>query len=117
MKFLDRLLGKSVIKEEVEHAVIIHFQYNKDKMDDLYELREKLEEHINKKAIGEYDGHEIATDMSDGYLYMYGKNAESLFKEVKPILEETDFMIGAIAKLRFGPPEDGVKEIKIEIGK
>jgi hypothetical protein len=43
---------------------------------------------------------------------MYGPNAEVLFKTVKQTLEATDFMSGAKAKLRFGPPEDGVKEIE-----
>ena len=36
-------------------------------------------------------------------------------KAVKPTLEETEFIEGAKAKLRFGPPEDGVKEIEFEI--
>ena len=117
MKFLHKLLGKTPKKEIVEHAVIIHFQYGKGKMDDLYKLRDKIEQQINSKGLGEYDGHEIATDLSDGFFYMYGPNAEQLFAGIKLILEETDFMKGAKAKLRFGPPEDGVKEITIEIGK
>lgn len=117
MKFLDKLLGRKVKEEVVEHAVIIHFKYGKNKMDDLYKLRDKIDKQISRKSLGEYDGHEIATDLSDGYLYMYGHNAEKLFTGIKTILEETDFMIGAKAKLRFGPPADGVKEITIEIGK
>jgi len=117
MKFLDKLLGKTPKKETVEHAVIIHFQYGKENMDDLYKLRDKIEQQIISKKLGEYDGHEIATDLSDGYLYMYGHNAEHLFSGIKLTLEETDFMKGAKAKLRFGPPQDGVKEITIEIGK
>jgi hypothetical protein len=117
MKFLKKLLGKRVKEAGVEHAIIIHFQYGKDKLDDLYKLRDKLEQRINDKKLGEYDGHEIATNLSDGYLYMYGQNAEFLFSGIKEILEETEFMKGAKAKLRFGPPEDGIKEITIEIGK
>jgi len=70
---------------------------------------------ITKNNVGEYDGHEIAVDYSDGFLYMYGPNAESLFEIVKPVLAATDFMKGATAKLRFGPPEDGVKELEVEI--
>ena len=115
MKILDKLFGKTQKKEVVEHAVIIHFQYGKDKLDDLYKLRDKIEHLINTKELGEYDGHEIATDLSDGYLYMYGPNAEELFTGIKLELEETDFMKGAKAKLRFGPPEEGVKEIVVEI--
>ena len=115
MNILDKLLGKKSKRELVEHAVIIHFQYGKDKMDDIYKLRYKLEQKINSKGLGEYDGHEIAIDLTDGYLYMYGPNAEHLYKGIKSTLEEVDFMKGAKAKLRFGPPEDGVKEITISI--
>lgn len=48
---------------------------------------------------------------------MYGPNAETLFNGINDTLIQTDFMKGAKAKLRFGPPEDGVKEITVEIGK
>ncbi len=60
--------------------------------------------------------HEINMDMSDGTLYMYGPDAESLFKIVKPILEQTDFTRGAWAILRFGAVNDenaSVLEIQI----
>lgn len=98
-----------------EHAVIIHFNYGIQGLDKLYELRDKLEKIITENKVGEYDGHEIAVDYSDGFLYMYGPNAEALFKAIKPILEQTDFMKQAKATLRFGPPEDGVKEIEVVI--
>jgi hypothetical protein len=55
--------------------------------------------------------------MSDGFLYMYGPNAENLFKAVKCILEETDFTKGSLATLRFGGPGSGAREIEIEIEK
>jgi hypothetical protein len=55
-------------------------------------------------------------DLSDGSIYMYGPNAEELFKAVKPTLESTDFMKGAIAVLRFGPVHNNSSEIEIEIG-
>ena len=111
MGILEKLFGKN----KTEHAVIIHFNYGIDEMDKLYELSDKLERFIRKNNLGEFDGHEIAMDCSDGFLYMYGPNAETLFKGIKPILEITDFMKGAKAKLRFGPPGDGVKEISVEI--
>lgn len=122
MGFLNSLFGNKndapKPKKEAtspEHAVIIRFQYGFEGLEPLYELEEKLEKVINNDKAGEYDGHEIATDYSDGFLYMYGPNAETLFKTIKPILDETSFMKGAIAKLRFGPPEPDVKEIEVEI--
>jgi hypothetical protein len=111
----DKLLGKNKTVKEPEHAVIIRFLYGTDRLEPLHRLEKELEKSIEQEGVGEYDGHEIAVDHSDGFLYMYGPNAEKLFKTVEPILEQTDFMNGAIAKLRFGPPKDGVKEIELKI--
>lgn len=122
MGFLSEIFGNkndSISQwngQKNEHAVIIHFEYGIKGMERIYKLRDKLETTIQKNNWGEYDGHEIATDYSDGFLYMYGPNAETLFNGIKSILEKTDFLNGAKAKLRFGPPEDGVKEITVEIG-
>lgn len=98
-----------------EHSVIIHFNYGIEGLDSLFNLEDKLEKAIEENNAGEYDGHEIATDYSDGFLYMYGPNAETLFKAVKPILEATEFMRGAKATLRFGPLDKEVSEIEVEI--
>ena len=122
MGFLDKLFGlnknESVNNQtEVEHAVIVQFDYGIEGMEELYKLSDRLESIIEENQLGEYDGHEMATDYSDGFLYMYGPNAETLFNGIKDTLEQTDFMKGAKAKLRFGPPEDGVKEITVVIGK
>ena len=114
----DKLFGKTKTdssQQEPEQAVIIRFRYGIDALEPLHRLEKELEERIEKEGVGEYDGHEIATDYSDGFLYMYGSNAETLFKTVKPTLEKSDFMKGAMAKLRFGPPEDGVKEIQVKL--
>jgi hypothetical protein len=97
------------------HAVIVHFTYGIDELDPLHDLENKLAKVITENEVGEYDGHEIAIDGSDGFLYMYGYNAETLFKTVKPTLKATEFMKGATATLRFGPPEDGVMTIEVEI--
>jgi hypothetical protein len=122
MGFLDKIFGSKKQESEnnepaIEHAVIVQFDYGIQGMEELYKLRDKLENVIQKNQLGEYDGHEMATDYSDGFLYMYGPNAETLFNGIKQTLEQTNFMKGAKAKLRFGPPEDGIEEITVEIGK
>ena len=116
MGFLDKIFGRQKPSSTVEHGVIIRFQYGKENLDPLHNLEKQLEDVLAGKAVGDYDGHEIATDYSDGFLYLYGDNAERLFKEIKSTLESTDFMTDARVKLRFGPPEDGVKEIEFRLG-
>jgi hypothetical protein len=93
-----------------EHAIIVHFNYGSRDLTRLFALEEKLEAAIAKAGVGEYDGNEVATDGSDGQIYMYGPDADKLFQVVKPILEATSFMRDAKVKKRYGPPEPGVKE-------
>ena len=123
MSLFGKLFGKKTngiqiktqTEKEPEHAVIVYFDYGIEGLEPIHQLGDKLEKVISDNNVGEYDGHEIAMDYSDGSLYMYGPNAETLFKTIKSTLEETKFLKGAKAKLRFGPPEDGVKEIDVEI--
>jgi hypothetical protein len=96
------------------HAVIVHFMYGLEELDPLYRLEDELAENILLNNAGEYDGHEIAMDNSDGYLYMYGPDAESLFKAIRPALEACRFMKGAKALMRFGLNDESDIEVEIK---
>jgi hypothetical protein len=50
-------------------------------------LEKKLETAVGAAKVGEFDGNEMAVDGSDGFLYMYGPDADQLFDAVKPVLE------------------------------
>lgn len=92
-----------------EHAVIVYFGSGFNDLDTIYELEDKLEAAISEAGVGEYDGHEVALDGSDGSLYMYGPDADALFAVVAPILKGVRFLQGAKALKRYGPPEDDVR--------
>jgi len=66
---------------------------------------------IKASGVGEYDGHEIAVDGSDGVLYMYGPDADLLFGKVAPVPRSAAFVAGAQATKRYGPPGDGVRKV------
>ena len=93
-----------------EHAVIAKFDYAGSSPDALLEVEEELEAAINAAGVGEFDGNEIAVDLSDGSLYMYGPDAEALFAVIRPILARAECLRNTRVILRFGPPEDGVPE-------
>lgn len=93
-----------------EHAVVVHFAYGSRDLAKIFALEDELEKAILEAGAGEFDGNELATDGSAGYLYMYGQNADRIFAVIKPILEKTSFMRGAKAKLRYGPPQAGSEE-------
>lgn len=97
------------------HSVTVYFQYGRDSLDPLFELEVNLRDAISSEGAGSYDGHEIAVDYSHGCLYMYGLNAELLFRAVESTLRSTDFMAGAIATLRFGGFGTDAPETEIRI--
>src|SRR5579871_6659474 len=93
-----------------EQAVIIRFTYQAADLDALYELEERLSEALEEAGVGECDGHDLAMDLSDAILYLYGPDAEALFDVARQYLEDADCVREAVATLRFGPPVDGVPE-------
>lgn len=101
--------------EKNTHAVIIHFNHGLDELDAVHEFEKKLTLIIENNRLGFYDGHELAMDNSDGSLYMYGRNAETLFKAVLPALKAHPLMQGATAHLQFGKIEDNPKCIDVSL--
>jgi len=97
----------------LRQAVIIHFDYGHEELDPLHQLESKLRIALFHSGMGELDGHEIAMDATDGFLYLYGPSAEALFKSIRPLLLETPFMKKAEVYLRFGDIDDpGVTDIE-----
>ena len=52
-----------------EHAVIVEFHYGQSDLNPLFSLEDRLRTAIESAGCGEYDGHEIAMDGSEGTLY------------------------------------------------
>lgn len=100
-----------------EQAVIVHFKYGSTDLTKLQALEDELEQKLADKSVGEYDGHEIAVDGSEGTLYLYGPDARRAYEEVKEILTRSSFMNGAEVTLRYGPPEAGVRQEIFVIGR
>ena len=118
MGFVDQPLGSRVKQPSAapEHAVLVDFAFGSTDLSILFALEEQLEQAIRTWDVGEFDGNEVASDGSDGTLFMYGPDADALFAAVRPILEAATFMKGARVKLRYGPPQDGVREVEVVIG-
>ena len=96
-----------------QHSVVVQFYDFADKfwtegsqsLDALYALEDELIEALNGKNVGELDGHEIAIDGNDGFLFLYGPDADALFAVIEPILRKSPVMPGADATLRYGDPD------------
>ena len=97
-----------------EHAVIVHFNRPIGGLQALYTLEDRLTEAIEQAGVGEFDGNEVAIDLSHGTFFMYGPNADALFAVVKPILQETSFMAGAEVIRRYGEADDpSAREVRL----
>jgi hypothetical protein len=95
------------------HAVIVKFDYGEPDLRTLHELEDRLSEAIAQAGEGECDGHDITPDLRKATLYLYGPDAEFLFVIAQQVLEYSDCVHNGIATLRFGPPEDGVRERQV----
>jgi hypothetical protein len=101
-----------LITDDKEHAVIVRFYdyakkfWTKKPQDlaPLYALEEELEAAIEKSGAGELDGHDIATDGSNGMIVMYGPDADLLFAVVEPVLCRSPIAQGANVTLKYGAP-------------
>ena len=100
MNILKHIFGKKNEQIPVEQAVIAKFKYEESELAPLSELCGSLESVISQNQVGEFDGHEIATDLSDGLLYMYGIDADALFKAIEPMLVGASCMNDVVATIR-----------------
>ena len=99
-----------------EHAVIVSFNRSISDVQSLYSLEDRLVEAIEQAGVGEFDGSEVAVDLSHGTLFMYGPDAEALFAVVKPILKTAAFMAAADVVLRYGEAADwSAREVRLTI--
>src|ERR1700686_4207804 len=104
MGLLSRLFkAKEPDNKHPEHAVIVHFFYGSTNLQHVYALEDSLRNAVSEAAAGEYDRYEVAADGSDGFFYLYGPDAEALYRVISPVLATASFMQGATITLRFGP--------------
>ena len=116
MGIFSNLFGKKQSKPpSPEHAVLVYFSYGQTDLQPLFDLEDRLIEAISRAGAGEYDGNEVAADGGDGTLFMYGPDGDKLFQAVRQVLESASFMKGATAVIRYGPPQEGVREKRVEL--
>jgi hypothetical protein len=100
-----------------EQAVIVHFSYGSTNLQFVYAMEDQLRIAISDANAGEYDSKEVADDGSDGYFYMYGPDAEALYRVISPVLAGTSFTRTATVTLRFGAAKRGTPKRIIELSR
>jgi hypothetical protein len=113
MSLFKRFLRKAAKPpaKPIEQCLIVHFDYGLPNLDGLYEQADRLTEALTKAGVGEYDGHEIAASLTDGFHYMYGSDADLLLEVAEPVFRATPWFHRAELTRRYGPPKDGVQRV------
>ncbi len=105
MGLLSKLFGsKNAAKngpgaQEVE----VHFAYGSTNFQYVYSLGDEIQNAIAEAKVGEYDGHALPADGSEGRYFVNGPDAEAIFKVIAPVLEASPLMRGATVTLHYGP--------------
>ena len=92
-----------------EEAVLIRLEG--EDFDIMLQISDKLTEVIERTKVGMFDGNEIGGD--ETVLFMYGPDAELLFKHIEPILRDDEFCRGAKAIIRWGGPGAPQREVTL----
>jgi hypothetical protein len=100
-----------------EQAVIVKYRLDDDGFGSTearaaaLDLEDNLATAIEASRAGEYDGHEVG----DGWVtfYMYGTNADQLFKTAMEALRGISLPKGSHALRRYGKP--GSREVRLEL--
>lgn len=113
MNLFNRFFGKVTQPQAKppEQCLIVHFEYGLPDLDGLYEQADRLTQALAEAGVGEYDGHEIAVSLADGFHYMYGPDADLLLEVAEPVLRDTPWFRQAEITRRYGPPEGEVQRV------
>ena len=98
--FSDRKMRRSdgPAMQEVE----VHFEYGSTNFQYVYALGDQIQIAIAEAKVGEYDGHALPADGSEGRYFIYGPDAEAIFKVISPVLEASPLMRGARSRCTSG---------------
>ena len=116
MGWWSRLFGRRGSQAAGEHAVIVSFDYGLADLEPLLTLGERLRETVEAAGTGEYDGHEVAENGSDGMFFLYGPDADRLLGSIRPVLLSSGLLKRARARLRYGEVGRNAPETVLEIG-
>lgn len=117
MGLLSKLFGsKSTDKNTPSmQEVEVYFHYGSTNFQLVYALGDQLEAAVAEAKVGEYDGHALPADGVDGRYFVYGPDAEAIYKAIAPVLEASPFMRGATVTLHYGPHRRGTPKRVIEL--
>ena len=109
-------VGRPRRRPVYEQAVIVRLspprrRASTEPEEDLWTLETLLTDVIERQGLGEYDGNEVGEDGAT--LFMYGANAEDLFRGVEATLRASSLCENARVQIRPGPPGTAHREVHL----
>lgn len=102
----------------MDHAVIVHLPLDDAQFgstarrDALNALEDELINAIELAEAGEFDGNEFGE--GECVFYMYGPDADTLYRVIEVVLQEFAAARGGYAIKRYGPADDpNSKEVRV----
>jgi hypothetical protein len=104
MGLFSKLFGSKNAAKNGSSAqeVEVHFEYGSTNFQYVYALGDQIQLAILEAKVGEYDGHAIPADGSEGRYFVYGPDAEAIYQVIAPVLAASPLMNGATVILRYG---------------
>ena len=117
MGLLSKLFGSGNAAKggPPEQEVEVHFAYGSTNFQYVYALGDQLRTAIAEAKVGEYDGHALPADGSEGRYFVNGPDAEAIYKVITPVLAASPFMRGATVTLHYGPRRWGTPKRVIKL--
>ena len=91
MGLLSKLFGpkNDAPKRPPVHEVTVHFLYGSTNFQHMFALEDQIRLKISDAGVGGYEGHDVREDGSEGVFYMYGPDAEALYRVIGPLLADS----------------------------
>jgi len=117
MGLLSKLFGSKNSEKDGPpmQEVEIHFAYGSTNFQHVYSFGDELQQAIAEAKVGEYDGHALPADGSEGRYFVFGPDAEAVYKTIAPLLAASPLMRGATVTLIYGPRRRGTAKRVIEL--
>ena len=117
MGLLSKLFGSknSAANGSTDQEVEVHFEYGSTNFQHAYALGDQIQSAVAEAKVGEYDGHALPADGSEGRYFVFGPDAEAIYKAIAPVLEASPLMRGATVTLRYGPRRWGTPKRVIHL--
>jgi len=119
MRFLSRLFRRPAVTADAakaSQAVLVHLDGASLPSEvyaeyDLSTLEDQLIDAISEQSLGEFDGNEIGG--GGAVLYMYGPDAERLFRGIESVLRAYPLCRNARVVIRAGEPGAPEREVHL----